>query len=173
MQRWVLAVGAMVLAVALFLGVRAQQSAVSLASLAAQSVPLEVALANDRPTMIEFYADWCQTCQQMAKDLQSLEAGYRQKMNFVFLNVDNPRWIPELLQYEVDGVPRFIFLDRENHLVGDAVGLQPRTVMDANVMALVQHQPLPFVRAGHSSPVHPHLDPKPQVEPLTHGTPVS
>jgi thiol:disulfide interchange protein len=90
MQRWVLAVGAMVLAVALFLGVRAQQSAVSLASLAAQSVPLEVALANDRPTMIEFYADWCQTCQQMAKDLQSLEAGYRQKMNFVFLNVDNP-----------------------------------------------------------------------------------
>jgi thiol-disulfide isomerase/thioredoxin len=173
MQRWVLAVGAILLAVALFLGVRGQQSAVSLASLAAQSVPLERALGNDRPTMIEFYADWCQTCQQMAKDLQSLESEYGEQINFVLLNVDNPRWIPELMQYEVDGVPRFIFLDRENRLVGDAVGLQPRTVMDANVMALVQHQPLPFVRAGHSSPVNPGFSPKPTVEPLTHGNPVS
>ncbi|MEN9216463.1 MAG: thioredoxin domain-containing protein [Gloeomargarita sp. HHBFW_bins_162] len=173
MQRWVLAVGAVLLAVALFLGVRGQQGAVSLSSLAAQSVPLDMALVNDRPTMIEFYADWCQTCQQMAKDLQQLETAYREQVNFVFLNVDNPRWIPELLQYEVDGVPRFIFLDRENHLVGDAVGLQPRTVMDANMIALVQHQPLPFVRAGHSSPVTPNFQGKPTVEPLTHGTPVS
>jgi thiol-disulfide isomerase/thioredoxin len=171
MQRWVLAVAAVVLAVAVFLGVRSQQQVVSLASLAAQSVPLAEALANDRPTMIEFYADWCQTCQQMAKDLQNLKSEYGDQVNFVLLNVDNPRWIPELLQYEVDGVPRFIFLDRENHVVGDAVGLQPRTVLDANLVALVQHQPLPFVRAGHSSPVTPHF--QPQVEPLTHGRPVS
>jgi len=173
MQRWVLAAAAVVLAVALFLGVRSQQQVVSLATLAAQSVPLEEALANDRPTMIEFYADWCQTCQQMAKDLQNLKSAYGEQVNFVLLNVDNPRWIPELLQYEVDGVPRFIFLDRENRLVGDAVGLQPRTVLDANVVALVQHQPLPFVRAGHSSPVTRKFHPQPQVEPLTHGTPVS
>ncbi|MEN9218892.1 MAG: thioredoxin domain-containing protein [Gloeomargarita sp. DG_2_bins_126] len=173
MQRWVLAVGAVLLAVSLFWGLRGQADGVSLTRLAAQSVPLDVALANDRPTMIEFYADWCQTCQQMAKDLQQLEAAYREQVNFVFLNVDNPRWIPELLQYEVDGVPRFIFLDRENHLVGDAVGLQPRTVMDANVVALVQHQPLPFVRAGHSSPVSPNFNGKPGVEPLSHGNPIS
>ncbi|MCS6782030.1 MAG: thioredoxin domain-containing protein [Gloeomargarita sp. SKYBB_i_bin120] len=171
MVRWVLAVAAVLLASVLFWAMRGQQAAVSLATLAAQSVPLEVALANDRPTMIEFYADWCQTCQQMAKEVQALETQYREQVNFVFLNVDNPRWLPELLQYEVEGVPRFIFLDRENHVVGDAVGLQPLTVMNANLSALVQHQPLPFVRAGHVSPLNPSA-PKPVVEPLTHGMPV-
>ncbi|MCS7225649.1 MAG: thioredoxin domain-containing protein [Gloeomargarita sp. SKYB31] len=170
MLRWVLVLAAVLLAGVLFWAARGQQAVVSLATLAAQSVPLEEALTNDRPTMIEFYADWCQTCQQMAKDVQALEDQYRDQVNFVFLNVDNPRWIPELLKYEVDGVPRFIFLDRENHVVGDAIGLQPATVMNANLLALVQHQPLPFVRAGHASPLNP-PGPKPVVEPLTHGIP--
>ncbi|MEO0307309.1 MAG: thioredoxin domain-containing protein [Gloeomargarita sp. GMQP_bins_120] len=168
MVRWVLVLTALVLAGMLFWATRGQQAAVSLATLVARSVPLEVALANDRPTMIEFYADWCQTCQQMAKDVQALEDQYRDQVNFVFLNVDNPRWLPELLHYDVDGVPRFIFLDRENRVVGDAIGLQPATIMNANLQALVHHQPLPFVRAGHASPVNP-TGPKPSVEPLTHG----
>lgn len=31
----------------------------SLAQLEQQSVPLEVALSNKKPTVIEFYASWC------------------------------------------------------------------------------------------------------------------
>ena len=32
----------------------------TLSDLAASSVPLDVALSNDRPSVVEFYADWCE-----------------------------------------------------------------------------------------------------------------
>ncbi|MCS6812160.1 MAG: thioredoxin domain-containing protein, partial [Cyanobacteria bacterium] len=57
---------AIVLSVAVFLGLRTQTTTVSLDALAARSIPLEIALKNGKPTLIEFYANWCTTCQAMA-----------------------------------------------------------------------------------------------------------
>jgi len=133
------------LSIAIFLGLRAQQHAISLGALAKAATPLEVALTNQKPTLMEFYANWCTSCQAMAEDIYELEQQYGEQLNFVMLNVDNPKWLPEMLHYRVDGIPHFIFLNSQGEAIASAIGLQPRSILATNVSALAAGKPLPRV----------------------------
>ena len=143
LRNLLVAIAAIILTIALFFGFQVQQSSTSLDAVAAAASPIDEALANGKPTTIEFYADWCSSCQSMAADNLSLEKEYRDRMNFVMLNVDNTKWLPEVTKYRVDGIPRFIFLDRENKAIGDTTGAIPRAIMAANIEAAIANQPLP------------------------------
>ena len=155
LRNLLVAIAAIILTTALFFGFQAQQSSTSLDAVAAVAIPIDVALANGKPTTIEFYADWCSSCQSMAADNLSLEKEYRDRMNFVMLNVDNTKWLPEVTKYRVDGIPRFIFLDRANQSIGDTTGAVPRAIMAENIEAAIAHQPLPHnsIRSDRTSPV--------------------
>ena len=60
-----LAGGAVGLGVALFLAARLTVGGPSFAALEADSVPLDAALTNGRPTVLEFYAGTCRHCQAL------------------------------------------------------------------------------------------------------------
>ncbi|MEO1433405.1 MAG: thioredoxin family protein [Cyanobacteria bacterium J06632_19] len=139
---------AAVLSVALFIGLRSETSSVTLADLDQNSVPLEVALSNGKPSLIEFYANWCTVCQKMAPDIATLETEYADKVNFVMLNVDNSKWLPEMLQYRVDGIPHFVFLDTDAQAQAETIGDQPRTIMGSNLEALIAGSTLPYAQAN-------------------------
>ncbi|ELS33222.1 MULTISPECIES: thioredoxin domain-containing protein [Pseudanabaena] len=144
LRNLLVAIAAIVLTAALFFGFQVQQSGTSLDAVAAAALPIDVALANNKPTTIEFYADWCTSCQSMAADNLSLEKEYSDRMNFVMLNVDNTKWLPEMTKYRVDGIPRFIFLDPANKAIGDSTGAIPREIMAANIEAAIADRPLPY-----------------------------
>ena len=139
-----IAVVAVGLSIALFLGLRTETSSFSLEAQAENSIALDTALGNGKPTMIEFYADWCTSCQTMAQDLGELKQEYGKKVNFVMLNVDNTKWLPEVLRYRVDGIPHFIFLGNDGQELAQAIGEQPRSVMTADLDALVANLPIPY-----------------------------
>ena len=143
LRNLLVAIAAIVLTTALFFGFQTQRSTTSLDAVAAVAMPIDQALGNAQPTLIEFYADWCSSCQSMAADNLSLEQEYSDRLNFVMLNVDNNKWLPEVTKYRVDGIPRFIFLDRQNQLIGDTTGAIPREIMAANIEAAIANQPLP------------------------------
>ncbi len=163
-------IAATVLSVALFLGLQTQTRQVSLPELAATSTPLEVALANGKPTLMEFYANWCTTCQAMAGDLAALKQQYADQLNFVMLNVDNSKWLPEILRYRVDGIPQFVFMDGTGAPVATAIGLQPRSVMESNLVALIAAQDLPYQQTtiGRTSEFSAAVKPNPD-DPRSHG----
>ncbi len=139
---------AIALTVSLFFGLQTQNKAVSLTKLDEQSTPLEVALGNGKPTLMEFYANWCSSCQAMAPDIAQLEQQYADSVNFVMLNVDNTKWLPEILQYRVDGIPHFVFLGKEGKVIAQTIGAQPRTIMATNLEALIAGSSLPYAQSS-------------------------
>lgn len=139
---------AAILSITIILGLQTRSPAASLSEMAEEAVPLKVALANSKPTLIEFYANWCTSCQAMAGDVQALKSQYASKVNFVMLNVDNSKWLPEMLNYRVDGIPHFEFLAADSLEKGAAIGEMPRLILAENLEALVKSQPLPHAQVS-------------------------
>jgi thiol-disulfide isomerase/thioredoxin len=133
---------AIVMTIAVTLGVRSQTGTVTLSSLAAKATPWEVAQTNGKPTLLEFYADWCTACQSMTGTIAQLEQNYGDRVNFVMLNVDNSKWLPELSRFGVDGIPEFVYFTDKGDVLGTAVGKQPLPIMEGNLLALAAAQPL-------------------------------
>lgn len=143
----VLAAVSVATAVALFLGTRNAGAGPSLRQLASEAVPYDVAVANGRPTVVEFYADWCEVCREMAGDIYNVEQSYRDKVNFVMLNIDNAKWAAELDEFGVEGIPHFAFLDVRGDEEGSIVGKLPRRILEANVAALARGEgAVPYAR---------------------------
>ncbi|MBE9188238.1 thioredoxin family protein [Microcoleus sp. LEGE 07076] len=134
---------AIALSVSIFFGVRTQTPSSSLTEMAKASAPLETALTNGKPTLMEFYANWCGSCQAMAGDLSAIKEKYAEPMNFVMLNVDNDKWLPEITKYRVDGIPHFVYLNNKGSAVAQTIGEAPRSIMEANLEALIAGKELP------------------------------
>jgi thiol-disulfide isomerase/thioredoxin len=125
-----------------------------LETLARRSPELSVALADGRPTLVEFYADWCEACRTMAPAMETVESSYRGRLNVVLLNVDNPRWDPELERYAVNGIPQLELFDGSGASVGRSIGARSQPELLALAEALVTDQPLPrLAGVGAVSPL--------------------
>jgi thiol:disulfide interchange protein len=113
--------------------------------LARQSPDLQVALTNGKPTMVEFYADWCEACRAMAPAMETLEQQHRGQLNVVLLNVDNPRWQPEMDRYAVNGIPQLEFFSNQGKTIGRSIGARTATELQALGLALIEDSPLPAI----------------------------
>ena len=105
---------------------------VTLKAMAAESMPYDVAIASPQPTLIEFYADWCTTCQGMSATISNLHQQYGDDVNFVMLDIDDPQWATQVKDFGASGVPQFTLLDAQHEEVKTWVGKVPKPVL-ANV----------------------------------------
>ena len=110
---------------------------ITLKNLAKNATPYEEAVANGKPTLLEFYADWCNTCQSMAGTIEELEAQYGDRINLVMLDVDDPQWDDLGQQYKVTGIPQYNFLDAEENKVDSFIGKVPQSILAQTLEKLV------------------------------------
>ncbi len=142
-QRFFLLFAVFVLAILLFFLRGGFDSQKPLDQLARRSLLPEIALTNGKPTILEFYADWCEICQKMAPAMLSAEKKSFHKLDFVLLNVDNERWQDLIDEYKVYGIPQLNFFDASGSLRGSAIGLRSEDQIDKLIQALLEDQPLP------------------------------
>lgn len=175
LRNFAIALVAILLSTALFLGLKTETAPGLLTAMAEASVPLETALSNGKPTLMEFYANWCTSCQAMTPELQTLKQSYHDRVNFVMLNVDNSKWLPEILKYQVDGIPHFVFLNQTGEAIAQAIGEQPTSILEANLVALSSNSPLPYAEAtGQTSAFSPPVTPEAasKTDPRSHSSQV-
>ena len=117
-------------------GVSSVRGLAAMKEVTRQSIPYNLALETDRPKLLEFYANWCTTCQSMAPAIRDLHQKYHHSIDFVAIDIDDPQWMSTLKKYGVTGVPHFTILDRNNHIVRTDIGRVPQSVFDRALEAL-------------------------------------
>ena len=111
--------------------------------LAKNSILPEMALSNGRPTVFEFYADWCEACKEMAPDMFDAKKQNSNKVDVVLLNVDNPRWVDLINKYDVNGIPQLTFFDNEGKFKGSSLGVIKYNELNEIFLSLINNSDLP------------------------------
>ena len=105
------------------------ESTYLLKSFGEASVDPEIAFENNKPTFLEFYAEWCEVCKEMAPKVSNLKKEYENDINFVFLNVDNQKWDNYIRKFDVNGIPQINLFDRSGNLISTFIGKQEETTI--------------------------------------------
>ena len=112
------------------------QSTYLLKSFGELSVNPEIAFKNNKPTFLEFYAEWCEVCKEIAPKVSSLKEEYEKDINFVFLNVDNQKWENYIQKFQVNGIPQINLFDREGNLKSTFIGKQEESTIRKSITNL-------------------------------------
>ena len=118
------------------------QSTYLIKSFGELSVDPEVAFENNKPTFLEFYAEWCEVCKEMAPNVSALKEEYKKDINFVFLNVDNQKWDKYIRKFDVNGIPQVNLFDRKGNLISTFIGKQEESTIRYSIDQLdIQPKP--------------------------------
>jgi hypothetical protein len=102
----------------------------------------------------------------MAPAMERIERQQRGQMDVVLLNVDNPRWQPQMERYDVNGIPQLEFFDATGAAVGRSIGARSGAELDALSSALVDGTSMPrLAGVGAVSALAESASPEPQAPP--------
>jgi thiol-disulfide isomerase/thioredoxin len=106
------------------------------------SVDPEIAFTNNKPTFLEFYAEWCEVCKEMAPKVSAFKDEYEKDINFVFLNVDNQKWDNYIQKFAVNGIPQVNLFDKKGNLISTFIGKQDEMIIRESIENLeIEEEP--------------------------------
>lgn len=110
-----------------------------LVSMQDQSAPLSVIGHNGKPTVVDFWAPWCDNCRAWAPTLQSVEQDYSDKVNFVMVNGDDGKNWPLINRFGVDAIPHLALVSADGDVETALIGPIPKSVLSADLEVLLKN----------------------------------
>lgn len=90
-------------------------------------------LTQDKPVVVDFFADWCGPCQTLLPIVDGLATEYHDQAEIVKVNVDAN---PDLaVRYGVRSIPTLLYIKNEG-VVDRTVGLQTRAEIEKRISHL-------------------------------------
>ena len=100
--------------------------------------PATVELASGEYQFVEFFAYWCGTCRALAPLLNGLEDQYKDRIHFVYLDIDNPATQPfkKDLHFRIE--PEYYLLDGQGKVVKQWSGYVSKEELQAAFDAVLK-----------------------------------
>ncbi|OEU10938.1 thioredoxin-like protein, partial [Fragilariopsis cylindrus CCMP1102] len=91
---------------------------------------------NNKPTVIDFWAPWCENCRYSAPTLYQVEELYKDQVNFVMVNADDPKSWPLIEKLGVDAIPHLSLLEADGTVDTALIGPVPKQwlIQDIDVL---------------------------------------
>ncbi|MEV6820716.1 thioredoxin [Nocardiopsis dassonvillei] len=87
----------------------------------------EEVLSSDKPVLVDFWADWCGPCKQMAPVLDKLAEEHGDKIEVVKINTDQNPETPR--SYNVLSLPT-MNLYKDGEVVKQIIGAKPKRLLE-------------------------------------------
>jgi thioredoxin 1 len=91
-------------------------------------------LQSDTPVVLDFWAEWCAPCRQIAPILGALADEHGDKVKVLKMNVDDSTKTPS--KYGVRSIPTVIAF-KDGQVVQQLVGARPKSAFDEMVNELL------------------------------------
>ena len=109
-----------------------------------ESPSIYTVLDNGKPTLIDFYAEWCENCKEMMPVLRELEQKYKGKVNFVMINGDKSENSDFVELFRVDGIPHLALMTKDGEVKTALIGKVPKKVLEDDLDTLISMSNLKY-----------------------------